>query len=169
MQRSSFSPTRTPAIGVSSGLRGETAQDQSFYDAARAWAYHLCGTGDKCAISDGKASTARFDLLRREALELALYTFKYQSSVDTIVTYMPPTVGAVANTALFFRRQDVASALKAPLAETLPPPKTHLLPGQMSANDLVTVQEYTGDRIFQYQFRQLQDGTPVLVLLPLKA
>ncbi len=162
-------PVPLRAIGVSSGLPGETAADASFYDAARSWAYDLCGLGNNCAISEGKASVARFDLLRREALELALYTFKYESSVDTVIAYMPPTVGPIANTAIFFRRQDLAQALKQPLSRTLQQPRTSLHPGQMTARDLESVDQYTSSRVYQYQFKQLQDGTPVLVLVPLKA
>jgi hypothetical protein len=162
-------PVALRAIGVSTGLPGETAADASFYDASTAWAYDLCGLGTNCAVSEGRPSVARFDLLRREALELALYTFKYESSVDTVLAFLPPTVSPVSNTAVFFRRQDLAQALKEPLARTLKPPKTSLRPGQMSAGDLQSVDQYTSARVYQYQFKQLQDGTPVLVLVPLKA
>ena len=36
--------------------------------------YRLCGLGPNCAIAKGKPSAERHLLLRREALELALYT-----------------------------------------------------------------------------------------------
>ncbi len=45
--------------------------------ATHSFQYILCGLGANCSIKGGKASTARHALLRREALELALYTFKY--------------------------------------------------------------------------------------------
>ena len=160
-------PVPLRAIGVSSGLPGETAQDAAFYDASTAWAYNLCGLGSKCALP-GKPSVARFDLLRRQALELSLYTFKYEPGVESIITYMPPTTGDVQNTAIFLRRQDVAPALKTPLARTLTPSRRSLRPGEMRNDDLEAVRSYTNDRLYQYQFQQLQDGTPVLVLVPLR-
>ena len=54
-------------------------------------AYNLCGIGGKdCAIWVGTPSTNRLLLLRREALELALYTFKYISGVENVVAILPP-------------------------------------------------------------------------------
>jgi hypothetical protein len=159
------------AIGVTTGLPGERAADASFYDASSAWAYIICGlstASERCTIP-GKASVARFDLLRREALELALYTFKYEGDVETVVTYMPPasiSTGAKANTVLLFRRTDVKSALDAPLAQTLPPAKGSLRPGQMSATTQAAVRQMTDSRLFTYRFGALQDGSPVLVLQP---
>jgi hypothetical protein len=164
--QSQGSPVPIRAIGVSSGLPGETAQDAAFYDASTAWAYNLCGVASKCAVP-GKPSVARFNLLRREALELALYTFKYESKVESVITYMPPTTGAIEDTAIFLRREDVAKALKAPLARTLTPVKRTMRPGRMSGKDIGSVRHYTNPHLYQYRFQPLQDGTPVLVLAPL--
>lgn len=164
-------PAALRAIAVSSGLPGETAQDAAFYDASTAWVYDLCGTssGGTCALP-GKPSVARYNLLRREALELALYTLKYEPALDSVITYMPPAnaAGATADTAIFLRRQDLAPALKVPLARTLSPVAKPLRPGKMSKHDLRSVRRYTEKRIYQYEFKQLQDGTPVLALLPLR-
>src|ERR1700741_5630178 len=38
--------------------------------------FALCGSTKSCAIGEGRPSVARGDVLRREALELALYTFE---------------------------------------------------------------------------------------------
>lgn len=158
------------AIGVTPGLPGESSADADFYDATRSWAYIICGLGEKCAISEGRPSTSRFALLRREALELALYTFKYESAVDTVVAYMPPatvtTTGAQGNTVIFLRRRDIKPVLDAPLAQTLSPPRGNLRPGQMTSHDLSTVRALTGTRLFAFKFGALQDGSPILVLQP---
>jgi hypothetical protein len=46
-------------------------------------AFNLCGIGGtNCAIGVGTPTSARLLLLRREALELALYTFKYIGGVS---------------------------------------------------------------------------------------
>jgi hypothetical protein len=52
--------------------------------------YQLCGEGTNCAIKAGKPSTQRGLLVSREALELALYTFRYVSEVDQGVVMLPP-------------------------------------------------------------------------------
>ena len=154
------------AIAVTSGLPGRSRNDAQFFSAGSAWAFHLCGFGKNCAISEGKASIERGQLLRREALELALYTFKYAKSVDSLVTFMPPALGGQPKAVLFFRRRDLKDALKVPLAQTLPPPRTRLLAGRMSANDLETVRQYADPHVYSFQFQQLADGSAILVLQP---
>jgi hypothetical protein len=163
-------PVPLRAIGVLPGLPGESGRDATFYDATSAWAYNFCGEGGKCALP-GTASQQRYALLLREALELALYTFRYEPAIDSVVTYMPPGkdlgTGSATSTALFLRRQDVASALKAPLGQTLKPIRGVLKPGAMGRRELAAVRKYTGDRVFGYAFQPLQDGTLTLVLEPL--
>jgi hypothetical protein len=83
--------------------------------------YQLCGLGPSCAIDHGKASTARGFLLRREALELALYSFRYLKDVKQVVVLIPPVKGNVQTIALYFRRNDVSPELKRPLTSSLVP------------------------------------------------
>ncbi|HEY2767627.1 MAG TPA: hypothetical protein VGI76_05185 [Solirubrobacteraceae bacterium] len=52
--------------------------------------YQLCGNGSDCSIKEGKPSTQRGLLVAREALELALYTFRYVSGVDRVLVTLPP-------------------------------------------------------------------------------
>jgi hypothetical protein len=167
-------PVPLRAIAVRTGLAGETSEDASFYGAGDAWAYVLCGFGTSCAISEGKPSVERYDLLRREALELALYTFKYNHNIQSVLAYMPPakkatSSGTATPSLIFVRRGDVKQALDEPLRVTLPPPKTNLKPGQMSAAELARVRRYTDSRVFNFQFQQLADGTAIVVLDPIKA
>ena len=168
-------PVPLRAIAVRTGLAGETSDDASFYGAGDAWAYVLCGFGTSCAISQGKPSVERYDLLRREALELALYTFKYNHSVQSVLAYMPPaqnansTSGDSTSSLVFLRRDDLKQALDEPLKATLTPPKTNLKPGQMSAGELARVRRLTDSRVFNFNFQQLADGTAIVVLDPIKA
>jgi hypothetical protein len=83
--------------------------------------FHLCGLGPSCAIDSGKPSTQRGLLLRREALELALYSFRYLGSVHQVVVFMPPVKGRTPTQALFFREGDVATELDRPLTASLSP------------------------------------------------
>ena len=83
--------------------------------------YHLCGLGPSCAITTGKASKKRGLLLRREALELALYTFRYLGDVHQVIVFMPPVKGQTPTQAVFFREGDVARELDRPLTASLSP------------------------------------------------
>jgi hypothetical protein len=83
--------------------------------------FHLCGLGPACAIATGKPSIQRGLLLRREALELALYSFRYLGDVHQVVVFMPPVKGQTPSQALFFREGDVAKELDRPLTASLSP------------------------------------------------
>ncbi len=126
--------------------------------------YTLCGLGPKCSILSGKPSAERHLLLRREALELALYTFRYVPKTDYVVALLPPRKGTAATQAMFFRKDDLGTQLDRPLQSTLasPPPRSNSLgPG-----DISTLQALTGKRLFQFKFEQGQDASVFLVLSP---
>ena len=53
-------------------------------------AYNICGLGTSNCALGGKPSAARLLLLRREALELALYSFKYISGTENVIAVLPP-------------------------------------------------------------------------------
>jgi hypothetical protein len=151
------------AVAISSGLRGETANDSQILDAGSFWAYELCGFGKDCAI-EGTASVARGRLLQRETLELALYTFKYERSIDYVITYFPPA-GSAEPAAVLLKRDDLKTPLDRPLAATLPPPRRKLIPGRLSGADLAAIRRYIPGA-YTYSSTTLQDGSPVLVLNP---
>src|SRR5262249_25016502 len=83
--------------------------------------YQLCGLGPSCAIDQGKASTNRGFLLRREGLELALYTFRYLKDIKQVVVLIPPVKGKAQTVALHFRRDQVNQELSRPLTSSLVP------------------------------------------------
>ncbi len=83
--------------------------------------YQLCGLGPSCSIDHGKASTERGLLLRREGLELALYTFRYLGDVKQVVVLIPPVKGKAQTVALYFRRDEVKAELARPLTSSLVP------------------------------------------------
>jgi hypothetical protein len=144
--------------------------------------YNLCGTGTgDCAIGAGTPSAARLLLLRREALELALYTFKYISGTQTVVAILPPghtvtgctgicpkpqtgTATRPVNLALAFDRSELAPWLSRPLRQTLPgdlPPTVAQMPAAPEA-ELVSV--ITAHGLFQERVEAAQDGSNVIVL-----
>jgi hypothetical protein len=125
--------------------------------------YILCGPGQDCAITEGTPSSERLRLLRREALELALYTFRYVDGKDRVVAFLPPRPGDKPTYALFFERSEFESQLERPLRVTLPsasPP----LPDGITPVEVATIDRLTEPIFFRFSFRALDDGRPVLVL-----
>jgi hypothetical protein len=118
-----------------------------------------------CSIASGQPSEARHLLLRREALELALYTFKYAGTVNSVVVFLPPPPGGeTASTVAFFRRRDLGPELARPLSETLTPQTPGV--GQISRKETATLNRITRKRIYQYDYTQSQDGGAILLLDP---
>ncbi len=145
-------------------------QQYSTYPLDNGMMYVLCGGGARCAINEGKPSIARARLLRREALELALYTFHYVRGVDSVVTFMPPASTAkpsqaAPSTALFFRKSQYSPFAKVPLSSTLPgqPP-----PGELSQQGQgQLVDQLTLPSLFSYQLQRSSDGSSgILIFTP---
>jgi hypothetical protein len=83
--------------------------------------YQLCGLTSTCAIGSGKPTGQRGFLLRREGLELALYSFRYLKDVKQVVVLIPPVKGKAQTVALYFRRDEVRAELSRPLTSSLVP------------------------------------------------
>lgn len=147
--------------------------------------YNLCGVGgSNCAIGVGQPSPARLLLLKREALELALYTFKYITATQTVVAILPPGHTVVGCTgicakpqskpivkpldlAVAFDRPELTPYLAQPLRTTLPediPPSVSQMPVAAEA-PLVSV--ITAHGLFAEKTQQGQDGSTVLTLSPM--
>jgi hypothetical protein len=125
--------------------------------------FNFCGLGLHCSIVGGKATTMRGRLVRREALELALYTFKYVPGIDSIIAFMPPAPGKNASAVLFLQKSDFKNALSRPLVETLKlaePP----LPTQPDTAEGTTIDALTLPSLFSYELQALQTGGAALVL-----
>ena len=129
--------------------------------------YSLCGLGDSCAIATGTPSVQRGTLVRREILELALYTFKYMSGVKNVIAFMPPTPGSTPKYTVFLQRSDLDAQLKVPLTQTLSA-KTPL-PNTISRREQQTIDATTESKVFSYSLSQTQSGEAVLVLSPISA
>lgn len=142
--------------------------------------YTLNGLGPKGALRGGKPSSERLLLLRREALELALYTFRYIDDVDLVVTLLPPvtvtptkaaTKGTAAATApkatkqtmaLFFRPGDLEPQLEIPLAATIPPQTPR--PETLAESEARRIDALTRSNLFGFSFQQGQNQKAYLVL-----
>jgi hypothetical protein len=148
-------------------------------------AYNLCGLNSaNCSIGVGTPSTKRLLLLRREALELALYTFKYIGSTDNVVAILPPghtatsctglcpkpnqkTTSKPINIALLFLHDELRPWLNQPLGALFPeqfPPTVDQVAG---APEAPLVAQITSRGMFNENVQQAQDGSSLIVLNPL--
>ena len=141
-----------------------SAEDLARFPTDNGLMYILCGGAAGCAMA-GEASQARGRLVRREALELALYTFKYVDGVDSVLTFWPPRAGSEATHALFFRKSDFERQLDRPLQETLAPAPA-LQPRSMSSLESGLIDRLTLPHFFRAEPIQAQDGSAILVLDP---
>ncbi len=147
--------------------------------SGRTIAYNVCGLGSRDCTLAGTPSVARMLLLRREALELALYTFRYIGDSQNVVVVLPPghTVTATGagtqgvTVALLFLRSELQPWLNVPLSRTLqqyPPDLTQL--GVWSrSQEAAFVDQVTAHGLFSSQVEALQVGGSALVLTPLPA
>jgi hypothetical protein len=149
-----FALARAPSSRVGGGI-------QKLESAEGAVVYVFCGLGRQCTIP-GEPSPERALLLKRESLELALYTFKYMDDVKSVVTLLPP-VGNT-NTAGYFKRSHVSGLLEKPLYKTLPAQGPFDTQGDAIYDDAQKAEQLTAGRFFQSAFQQLPNGRALLVL-----
>jgi hypothetical protein len=178
----------TTGSGLQVAVRPSPTSSQVSLLNGNTIAYNLCGIGGKnCAIGVGKPSTNRLLLLRREALELALYTFKYIGGTQNVVAILPPghpeqpatlskkppspkssrTSTKPVDIAVLFVRQELSPLLKQPLNAILPeqtPPTVAQMPHAPEAG---LVDQLTARALFSEQLQQAQDGSSLIVLNPL--
>jgi hypothetical protein len=143
--------------------------------------YQLNGLGPNGSIKGGTPSESRLQLVRREALELALYTFRYLPDVKMVVTLLPPppptqdgtaaaaTAGLVSaaadpNTlrAVFYRPGDLKPQLQVPLGLTVPAKAP--TPEAMGGAEGKMVDQLTLANVFKWSVSTAQDKTTYLVL-----
>jgi hypothetical protein len=149
--------------------------------------YRLCAVSiaaTSCRLP-GTPSQGRALLLRREALELALYSFRYLGVSEAVVMLPPTTLQAtdtksitvqgtaadvpVPSTALLFRRgqPDVQAALNKPLTGTLSA-RTPTVSSVPRAPDSTAVRRITDPKAYASNFQPSnQDMSVYLVLTPL--
>lgn len=149
--------------------RGQAEEeDIDVVDTRRSIMYILCGLGENCSIPEGEASPERHQLLRREALELSLYTFRYLDGVESVVVFLPPRPDNKAASTVFLKKSEVKQELEQPLNRTLlrsDPPEL----GQIDTIELGNIDRLTRPRVFEYEFQQAQEGSAILVLTPVLA
>ena len=166
----SVSPASNLTIPISFvALRGPKASGDKIITVSSSDSvmYSLCGLGASCAITTGKASVQRGRLVRREILELALYTFKYVGGIKNVIAFMPPAVGTQPKYVVYLQKSDLSAELHVPLVRTLAAktPKTSTIPSR----EVRVVETTTGPRVYSFTLSQAQQGDAILVLAPIPA
>jgi hypothetical protein len=182
--------TGTSSGGLQVAVQFDPSKPQVSLLNGKTIAYNLCGVGTtNCAIGVGEPSENRLLLLRREALELALYTFKYVNGVQNVVAILPPghteqtstltskppaanskTTSKPLDVALLFVRDELKPFLSAPVKEVLPeqfPPTVPELSLWRQTPEAGLVDQITARGLFSEKLVQAQDGSNLIVLDPL--
>lgn len=151
--------------------------------------FNLCGLGSgDCSIGQDTPSSNRLLLLRREGLELALYTLKYIKGVQNVVAILPPGTTQATSTlsptpppvagqstptqmhlGLLFDQQELRPFLAQPLAGMLAalPPSVAQLPQWRQTPEASLVDQLTARGLFSNKFVNSPEGSYLLVLSPL--
>jgi len=164
-------------VRVSVVAIGSTQPDQDIkvFRTGSTVVYILCGIGgDQCEIPKGTPSQERALLLRREALELALNTFKYVKDKDAVLAIFPPPKGQSPSTAVYLRRDDFTDELSRPLGDTLLATEritpSELIPAEAAIVRRLTLSDPIKERysgLYRFQFEQAPDGTAYVALAPM--
>jgi hypothetical protein len=141
--------------------------------------YTLAGFGKQGRLQGTKPSAARRRLLRREALELSLYSFRYLKEVTMVVALLPPAPRAeqvhpkkagkkaaadeaYQPQALFFRPGDLRKQLEQPLATTMATKAPAI--DELDGAEAKRIDKLTLSNLFTHRYIQQQDGSIYLVL-----
>jgi hypothetical protein len=130
--------------------------------------YILNGLGPNGTLPTGTPSKKRGRLLLREALELALYSFRYLDDVTMVAVLLPQTPATSAaeaqqTRAVFYRPGDLLEQLQVPLSATLSA-KTPT-PATMTATESERVDDLTLRNLFLASVQPLQADENYLVLV----
>ena len=146
---------------TSKGLAEE--DDIAVYPGNAVVSFGLCGTRSKDQCEVGKTVSAEQQtLLRRQALELSLYTLRYVDGIDSVVVFMPPD--AKSQSTVFLRRSDVNDELDRPLSTLLPTAKPKV--GGLNSLEEGQILRLTRTRTYSAEVQASPDGSPVLILTP---
>jgi hypothetical protein len=181
--------TGNNAGGIEVGVRPDPTSSAFELLPGNTVAYNLCGVhSTDCSIAVGTASPDRTLLLRREALELALYTFKYIKGTNNVLALLPPGHSVAASTltpkpptssavksvpvslGLLFLRNELQPFLSAPLNNTLPlefPPLVSQVPEWLQTQEAALVEQVTAHGMFSSSISKAQDGSNLILLDPL--
>jgi hypothetical protein len=192
VDNSNLASSGTGTTSVPNGLQVAVRTDPSSSNlsllSGSTIAYNICGIGSSnCTIGVGTPSANRLLLLRREALELALYSFKYLHGVQNVVALLPPghpvttsrltpnpppassnakATTPTVNAAVLFVKDELKPWLSEPLGATLSsyPPAVPQLNQWHNTEEAALVDQLTAHALFTSKVETDQAGDSLLVL-----
>jgi hypothetical protein len=141
----------------------DTKKDVAIFNVGNGIMYTVCGLGKNCATASTE-TPADTELLKREALELTLTTFKSDSDVQTVTTLLPPLQQGTL--AIIFKRSDLGSWISKPLS-TLLPNLGKIKSGEIGTNEAERIDSIEAGALYTYDPVQGADGNAYLKLDPL--
>jgi hypothetical protein len=149
------------AVGVRRlGQTGQVDPYIGLFQTDRTLIYAFCGLQSNCSIDS--SATVQEQVLRREALELSLYAFKYLKNVDQVISLVQ-TVKDGGTSAVFLRKDDLRAELEHPLHETLPLQSSQVT-SPIAKREGKVVDALTLPNTFPAHYESLPDGDAILVL-----
>jgi hypothetical protein len=150
------------AVGVRRvGESGQIDPYIGLFPTNRTLIYAFCGLQSNCSID--ATTTVKEQILRREALELSLYAFKYLKNVDQVVSLVQ-TVKDGGTSAIFLRKDDLKAELDHPLRATLPRAIPRPASSPLDRREGAVVDALTLSNTFPAHYESLPDGDAILVL-----
>ena len=110
-----YVPGRCARGGRRAAARPERVRSTPYiglFGTDRTLIYAFCGLQTNCSLA-GTTTSVKERILRREALELSLYAFKYLKNVDQVVSLVQ-TVKDGGTSAVFLRKRDLQPELDHP-------------------------------------------------------
>jgi hypothetical protein len=133
--------------------------------------YLLNGLATDAKTVSGRARKTNERLMMREAMELALYSFRYLDDITMVAIMLPPRSGAAeASTdgqqsrTLFFRPGDLLDKLQVPLSRTLAPEPPR--PKTLTQDEALKIDSLALHNLFLASIQQLEAEKTYLVLAP---
>ena len=155
-----YQGTRVAAVGVRRlAPTGQISPYIGLFGTDKTLIYAFCGLEPNCSLPGADTSVEQRSV-RREALELALYAFKYLKNVDQVVSLVQ-TVKDGGTSAIFLRKSDLKPELDHPLRDTLPRGKP---PVGGAKREAAVIDELTRQNTLPAHFESLPDGDSILVL-----
>jgi len=167
---SSQGPIPVSAILVRSGTAGVPQERIDVVFPQSGVFYQMVGAGANRSIP-GQPTVVRGQLVLREALELALDTFRYLPQSDYVLAFMPPPAGVTQDSPLFNRvvflpRSALTPELRTTLERALPPGEVSMTPKSLTPAQVNKIEMLTAGRVFHYDFQQAADQSVLVVLSP---
>jgi hypothetical protein len=155
-----YQGTRVAAVGVRKlSPSGQISPYVGLFGTDKTLIYAFCGLEVNCTLP-GSTTSVEERTVRREALELSLYAFKYLKNVDQVVSLVQ-TVKDGGTSAIFLRKSDLRLELDHPLRDTLPLAKPPLAGDRREA---AVIDELTRQNTLPAHFESLPNGDSILVL-----